>query len=344
VGLAAALGLVAALAAGCGDERSRAPVIGAGGQRDASEIRTSESPETARDGGVAPQDYVAVVITRGSVSVAPRVAGTLTEVRVEIGQRVEAGDVIAVLDKQSLRESLAAANATASRRQAEHEAAKVTVAQTKRERDRAGQLQDAGVGSQSALEEAEFAKERAKAALAQAKAALDEAQVQVTTANRALRDATVKAPMAGTVAARYVDPGAQIGAETPIVRIITNAEPWVRFAVPASDGKRLREGDLVAFRVTLAGSDIDGLSLLATVQQVAPQIDPLSGMILAQAKLVNETSEATDASGALEALDARPELEGLEALQTLDQAERKQIQPGLPGRVKTLSSASTNDW
>src|SRR5436305_754235 len=73
-----------------------------------------------------------------------------------------------------------------------------------------------------------------------------EEQVGVEQLTKIVARGEVRAPFAGTVGVRYLDPGAMVSASTPIVRIIGARDRVVRFAIPERDRPGLAPGQPVA--------------------------------------------------------------------------------------------------
>jgi multidrug resistance efflux pump len=100
----------------------------------------------------------------------------------------------------------------------------------------------------------------------------------VAQARGRLAKAEVRAPADGTVARRYLEPGALAGPGQPIVRLISGRSLIVRFAAPPEQARSLSAADPV--RVEAGGA-----SLPATIEQVSPEVDPPSGMVIVVATL-----------------------------------------------------------
>jgi hypothetical protein len=83
------------------------------------------------------------------------------------------------------------------------------------------------------------------------------------------------------VAARYVEPGAVAGPGRPVLRLVGESDPQVRFAVPAEVANQLMVvgGDL---RVQLSSPHV---VLSGVVDHVAPEVDNGSHMLFAVGKV-----------------------------------------------------------
>lgn len=112
-----------------------------------------------------------------------------------------------------------------------------------------------------------------QAALAQSQAASDmaaQARAGVSAAGVPLREATLTAPFAGTVTAKFVDPGAVVGPGSPVVAVQDTHELELDVAVPDEDLAGLAPGMPVSVRVDAAG----GASVPARVRAIVPSQNP----------------------------------------------------------------------
>ncbi len=158
-----------------------------------------------------------------------KIAGYLKSIYVDKGDRVQKGQVIALLDSPELDHQVANARAT-------YELARTT--------DRRNQaLLRFGVISEQQAD-------NASAEMKEAKASFD--QFAATQAYEVIR-----APFSGIVTARYVDPGAlipqavsQSATPTPIISMATNSSVRIYSDVPQSAAPFIRDGDPATVTVT----------------------------------------------------------------------------------------------
>jgi membrane fusion protein (multidrug efflux system) len=125
---------------------------------------------------------------------------------VDVGVAVKEGEVIAVINHDIYLAQLAEC-------QAALEAGKVALADAEREKKRMVALYEGGSATEQNKDKAVTAADLAAAQLKQAQAALDMAKVT-------LDKATIKSPINGVVAQKYVDQGNMAGPSTPLVRIV----------------------------------------------------------------------------------------------------------------------------
>jgi membrane fusion protein (multidrug efflux system)/multidrug efflux system membrane fusion protein len=228
----------------------------------------------------APPPWIGVIASAEVVDVAPPFEGMLDTVAVRPGDVVAAGQVLARLDDRPLREELAAAKAAVREARARAPGVEVDLARARHRVELEERSVAEGTSAQVVLDEARFALERAVAAGGEVRAAIAQAQTRVDRAQRRLAEAAVRAPFAGTVGARYQDPGAAVGPETPIARVIGGAGVRLRFAVLPEEARALAPGHRVIAEVDTLAAPIG-----AVVEQIAPEVDQASQLVFVDAAL-----------------------------------------------------------
>ncbi|MGI5860625.1 MAG: efflux RND transporter periplasmic adaptor subunit [Myxococcales bacterium] len=161
--------------------------------------------------------------------------GRLVAVHVRVGDTVRAGQVLAELDPVDAREQIAEAEAQVAARAAEEQRARVEHDLAAEEAARLEPL-----AAKRLVSDQELAQQRAKvaalAAAADAAAASGaEARARVRLLDKRSVESKVRAPFAGRIADRYVDPGAIVQAGARLVRLVATSPLRVRFQVPEMD-------------------------------------------------------------------------------------------------------------
>ncbi len=178
---------------------------------------------------------------RVRATISPKIAGRLSEVLVDQGDHIEAGQLLASLDDDELAQQVRVAEATieaakvsVGRFKAEQRQAQSTFSQTESEYRRVGGLVEQNAVTESEFEKARETFEVAQAGVARAEAALLEAEQQVALAKESLEyqktrlaDTQLVAPFDGLVIKRYRDPGAIAVPGSPILDIISLDELWI---------------------------------------------------------------------------------------------------------------------
>ncbi len=224
---------------------------------------------------------VGVVVARESVDVPARIEGVVAEIKVGRGDDVAAGDPLAVIDDRPIREELAIAQAGARAASAELSRARVAAAEARnRYRRRKGDAA-AEVISAEERESAKFAAQGAQAAQSQAGANASEQRTRVQQLERMLEETTIVAPFSGKISDLYVQTGALVKRGAPVARLIAANELWLRFAVPTER----RASYAVGATVDVAMESL-GVSVEARVERISPDLDPVTQMVIAEARLL----------------------------------------------------------
>ncbi|MDK4705167.1 efflux RND transporter periplasmic adaptor subunit [Rhizobium sp. CNPSo 4062] len=179
-------------------------------------------------------DYSGAVRARTEMNLGFRVNGKIVERKVDIGQRVKPGDVIARMDATDYILAV-------RRSQADLDAAEKQVQTTELARTRAQTLFDKNVTSKSQLEQAELSYEQAVSTRDSAVSALTEAKNQVAYAD-------LTSDMNGIVTAINADVGQVVSSGTPVITVAVDGEKEVQVAVPEMDIAQFKVGKDVKAR------------------------------------------------------------------------------------------------
>jgi HlyD family secretion protein len=177
----------------------------------------------------------------------------ITDVRVNVGDRVQRGDVLAVLQSDTLRAELAQAEAALAE-------ATASAQEAKAQSDRARSLQQQGFFSNAQLSQT-----LAADASAQARVQSARAMVQLQTVR--LSQTQVRAPDAGVISARQATVGSVVGAGTELFRLIRQGRIEWRAEVTAAEIGRIQVGAPVQIKAA------SGQLLQGKVRMVAPSVD-----------------------------------------------------------------------
>jgi RND family efflux transporter MFP subunit len=177
----------------------------------------------------------------------------LTEVRVNVGDVVKAGDVLAVFSADTVNADLAQAQA------AVHEA-EANAADAAANAARARTLQNSGALSAQQISQYNTAEQTANARIASAKAALATQQLR-------LKYTRVVAPDSGIISARSATVGAVSAPGTELFRMIRQGRLEWRAEVVAQDLHNLKPGTSAVIKAA------NGSELTGKVRMIAPTVD-----------------------------------------------------------------------
>ncbi len=165
---------------------------------------TVESPGSASGAVLNASGYV---VARRLATVSSKVTGQVSEVLFEEGAEVEAGQVLARLDRSTVNAELnvATSNAEAARRNLREIEVRLADARNTLERNRS--LVERKLVSQSVLDGSEAEVAALSARLAAARAEVDVAIAQVGLGKQELADLEIRAPFKGVVISKDAQPG-----------------------------------------------------------------------------------------------------------------------------------------
>ena len=179
---------------------------------------------------------------RETVLLSPKVSGNVESVLVDIGDRVEAGQVVIRLDRANFALAVRQSKAALS-------AAEAIVAQTKahfdgveKEYRRASNLLQEKVIPQNSFDAAEAAYKTAREVFAAAKERRNQTEVALEVAQKHLEDADIRSPLAGIVVEREVEIGQFVSPSEQVLRIVEQTLLKVDAHLPETDFGRVTVG------------------------------------------------------------------------------------------------------
>ncbi len=218
----ALLGAVALAVSGCSDEKKA---------ETKEVVRPVKVVEIAEAGDTRALDYSGAVKARVEMNLGFRVAGKITDRRVNIGDRVKPGDLLAQIDPTDYQLAVKTAEANLA-------AAEKGVATADLANKRAQQLFDKSVTAKSQMEQAALSYDQAVSTRDAAASSVDQARNQVAYTE-------LKADRSGIVTSISADTGAVVAAGTPVATVALDGEKEVQIAVPENDIAQFKPGKTV---------------------------------------------------------------------------------------------------
>ncbi|MDF1837477.1 MAG: efflux RND transporter periplasmic adaptor subunit, partial [Planctomycetota bacterium] len=287
----------------------------------------------------------------GEVDLAPRISGHLDQLMVDLGDPVERGQVIGMLDTDELELAELQAVADLAVAQANLEETEAVGSFARRTLERREVLGAKGITSQSELDSMRAEATSADAAIAvtqarvrRAEAALERARLQLSQAQiiadweeqpTLADDGRMEPAPVRYVSARFMDEGRLVNAGTPLVSVVTLRPIVAVVTVPERDYARLEKG------------------LPATITTDAYAGEPFQGRITRIAPVFSRTTRQVRVEIELDNVDLRlkPGM-FVRAQLELDQASNATIIPfaaitersGVEGVFVLDSKDKTVDW
>lgn len=244
---------------------------------------------TVTSGTVRRQDWTVPLSASGAVaawmeaSIGARITGLpLTEVLVNVGDRVRKGQLLARFDDATLRADLAQQEAGLAQSQAAVQQAQAAAAQADVNRDRALAIRDSGAISEQDVLQYTTAASTARAQVAQVQAQVAQGRAQLANARLRLEFSQVLAPDDGLISARVATVGSvsqAAGASAELFRLIRQGRLEWRPELTAEQLAQVHPG--MRASVSLP----DGSTVSGKVRQIGPAMDGTTRLGLAYVDL-----------------------------------------------------------
>src|SRR5438105_2868485 len=212
------------------------------------------------------RSFVGTIKPRIETDMGFRVPGKVAKRLVEVGQTVDIGQPLALLDEVDLK-------LQAEQAQAEFSAATGVLAQAAASEQRAKDLRAKGWTTDAQMDSA-------RAAADEARARLNRGERQVELTRNSLSYATLLADSRGVVTATLIDPGQVVASGQTAIRVARFAEKEAVVAIPETLVGRAKSGTAT---MTL-WSDSEK-KYVAKLREIAPSADPATRTYLAKFSL-----------------------------------------------------------
>ena len=245
---------------------------GAGGIAVAVEIAPVEKG-AMRDLG----SFTGTLTARSRVVVAPKISGRLNRLRVDIGDAVSSGQLLAVLEDDEYRQQALQAEADLRVAKANHDEARSSLVMAERNLERARALHQSGIQSDAQLDQVISAFESQKARLSVSEAQVANREAALESARVRLSYTQIRASWdrGGTVryvGERFADEGALLTVNTPILSIVELQPILAVINVTDKEYFRLKAGQTA----TISGSAFPGEEFRGRIVRIAPMLQEAS--------------------------------------------------------------------
>ncbi|RDD69600.1 efflux RND transporter periplasmic adaptor subunit [Paracoccus versutus] len=293
------------------------------------------------------------LVARQEVQVHALVSGhEITSIEAEVGDRVEAGQVLARLSEDVLSAQLAQAEAEYQRAEAGVSQAESQIASTQASLtqavsalERTRSLRQSGNASQAVLDQAVATEASARAAAASASDGLGVARAAVAQADAARRiarlnldHARITAPVGGLVVARTARLGAIPGGGEPLFTLIAGGEVELEADVIETALSQLKPGDAAEIEVA-------GLGRVEGKLRLAPAaVDPVTRLGPARIALDPDPRLRTGLFASGWIITDRRQAVTVPASAVLADATGERVQVVKDGRIETREVRSGLIW
>ena len=256
-----------------------------GGAKPAAQLVLSVKTEPVSLRTIAqPVELSGSIVPSRDVRLGAAVPGRLENVRVLVGDRLAAGDVVAVLDQSTYRAQVEAASGEVARAQGDRGAAEAEyAAAAAREhlasltQRRMARLYAEGAVAHQAYDQATADATAARESVEQARSTIaanggetSAASGSLAAAAAALDETIVRAPFSGVVTQKFADPGTVVAAGTPIVALQDDRNLELDVTLPQDQAGAARVGTAIPVRIDGPNATI----VSGRIVSITPMADP----------------------------------------------------------------------
>jgi RND family efflux transporter MFP subunit len=210
------------------------------------------------------------LVAREQGEVAAGVAGPVSQVYAQVGDRVAKGDVMAELVVDMRLALIAQRESDLAMRRAQVTSANAQLELSRDEMRRLEKLKNSSAFPRARYEDQQHEVVRFTSAQAEARASLGRTEAELSMARIELERARIRAPYDGVVTRRHVSPGAFVRLGDPIVTLLNDRGLELEADVPAERLGGLSPGSIVDALLD------DGTPIAATVRALIPDENPLT--------------------------------------------------------------------
>jgi RND family efflux transporter MFP subunit len=321
-------------------------------------------------------DLSGTLLSPEQAKISSEVAGIIREVRMQLGTEVKAGDVLVRLEPSELQFALDRAESAlrqveaqlgidrAQDKQPPPDEQIASVRQALANRDdarstfeRAQQLNSRGLltradrdTADTRLKVAEANYQAALDTVHSLKASLQDRRASYDLARKKLADAVIKAPVAGSISERLVQPGEFIRENTPVATIVQMSPLKLKTAIQEKNASLIKPGQVIEFDVEA----FTNRKFKGTVAYVSPAVDQATRTFAVEALVDNGDRQLkpgffakgvvlthVDASVLAVPEEAISTLAGVSTVYVIENGKARQQQIALGARQNKLVEVTT---
>lgn len=213
---------------------------------------------------------VGSLIGEATVQVVPKVNGRLETIAVKLGDPVRRGQLLAKVEDSEIQEQVRQAEASFQVGQATIRQREADLKLATTNLDRSRSLFERQLLPQQTYDDTEARHQAAVAQLDLARAQFEQAKARLDELRITLANTRIVSPVDGFVGKRFVDPGAFVGPNSPVVSVVDISTVRMVANLVERDVKRVFAGTKAAVEVDA----FPGEHFTGRVSRVAPVFDP----------------------------------------------------------------------
>jgi RND family efflux transporter MFP subunit len=176
------------------------------------------------------------------VDIASQLAGKVVELRFKAGDPVRAGEIVAVVQSNTLTRRIAELEAALNTARSDLTARAEELAHAEKELVRRRELYEKDLIARRDVERAAAAVETARAQAELTRARVAQHEAMLAQARTLERFARVVTPLSGVIQRRWVEPGASVGESSPLLTVAEDELLRAMVKIPADDSTNVRPG------------------------------------------------------------------------------------------------------
>ena len=217
------------------------------------------------------------------VDVNPKNTGRIERIHFLVGDRVAAGALVAEMEDDELQQQVRRSEAALAVSQANISSREAELANSMASLERAKLLFDEELLSPQEYQQEQTSLEVMQAQLQLAEAQAQQSMAELTELRIRLDQSKIYAPMSGVVSQRYIDPGALVSPNQPILQIVNLATMVTQGNVPERNIARLTIGNPANVMVDA----VPGRGFEGVVARIAPVLDAATRSALIEIDIPN---------------------------------------------------------
>lgn len=242
-----------------------------------------ETASVTRGAFVASADFVGTLQARATADLYAKLNGQIVEMRVDTGDRVGAGQVLARIDSGELGERVEQARAALRMAEATLGERKAALGIARSTADRTRSLFEQQLVSQQQNEQVQAELQAAAAQVEVAQASVSQARANVGAAQAELEKTLITAPFSGVIGKRYLDKGAFAATNRPVFSLVDLSKIKTTVPLTEKDAGRVRAGQ----RALVSIEADPAARFQGVVARIASVFDPNTNTTEAEVEIDN---------------------------------------------------------
>ncbi len=231
------------------------------------------------------REFTGSVLPQYRYIIAPKVSGRVIELRKRIGDPIRRGEVVARIDDAEYQQDVREAEANLRSTQASVAEAKSQLSLAAQDLERVQSLQQKGIASPSELDAATTNHEAQQSRLELAQAQVEQRQAALKSAEIRLAYTVLVAPEPGFTGERFVDEGALLSPNSPVVSVIGIDRVIIQTTIIERDYGLVHVGQQAEVTVDAFPTKI----FTGQVARIAPMLQEASRMAQMEIEVVNDS-------------------------------------------------------